>query len=292
MASRKSVPKGYRMEEYPLPHDFKYYAKFGLESAVANFATIFPILKYTDEAGSVETIEVNPRNTNFAEEGGALINPGSIVPRISIKMDAFINETAIAEGVRRCKFFWMPIYTAFVEPMEAYDEKTSTTIESILKLQTDNTTQKTSPLYNGVDLKGGDDYPLSLVNATETFTTAKLTTDLNLEGVAWTDTDQDTFWDAKNYYTNKSMLNKVTGKMQLGQMTDRFDYHYYSNNFAHPTVKRANPFMFCGIFLWFPQSGSEYQNILSSEITDIPHVDFRLRIKFDEWNPQFDQTPI
>lgn len=292
MAFRKFPPKGYRMDEYPLPHSFTYRLLFGFESAAADTATIIPILKNTDEVGSPETVEVNPRNTNFAEDTGALIHTGSIVPRISLSMDCFLTEAAIAEGVRRANFYWMPIYTSFLEPMNAKDEKTETQIKTILGMQVDTTPQKTSPLYNGIDLKGGDTYPLSTVGMTETLTNAKLTGTANMEGIAWTQTQQDLFWDAKNHYTNRGMLNKITGRMKLETMTDRHNFHYFSNNFTNPTVKRGNPHMFCGIFLYFVLADNENQPLLTSEISDIIHCQFRARIGFDEWNPQFDQTPI
>ncbi len=288
MAFGKFPPAGYNLEEYPLPHTFVYDCDFGLESAVADVTTICPIIVYTEEAGAVETIEVNPRNANFAQDTGPLIHPGSIVPKISVSMSAFLNEAAIAEGVRRLNFFTMPIYSSF-DSLDAFDEKTGATLLTTLGMEKNGTPQRVGPNFNTVNLKGGSDYPLSTIPFTQTATTAGLTTDASMEGIAFS---LSNYWNAMRFQTNRNMLKKVTGQMKLHTMTDRFNFHSFSNNFTYPTVKRGNPFTFCGVLVHIPQAESEHQMINAGEITDISHMTFRMRISFDEWNPQFDQTPI
>lgn len=280
-------PRGYRMEEYGLPHIFSYRGALSAESATQD-ATILTILRYSEACANPDTIEVNPRNANFARETGATCCPGSIVPRITMNLDLWLSKGAIeTDKIQRLKVNWFPIYTAFLDSLDAADDKTTTDVEGILKLQHETTNRDVYPL-NVAKLLDADNQPLSTINdADEALGDYGLTTTAVLESVAFV---KETMYDARSYYTNQGMIRKVMGKMRTIALDRTHGYHYFSNNFTYPTVKRLNPYTFCGILISVPSSEDHDQLTFLGDTTVIPHVNFNMKIRFDEWNPNFDQS--
>ncbi len=287
----KFPPQGYKALEYPLPHNFDY--KFSLHAEGSDkHATYATLLKATEQATGVDSVIVNPKNAAFAEDVGALIHMGSIVPRISVSINAFLTKTAIeTDAVRQVMFNWMPIYTAFLPSLEAQDDKTDTQIEDILELQHNPTDKDAYPLFDGTKLSHVGSQPLSTIGRTEVFGDYGLATNATMENIAF---DKELYYDAKSYYTNSAMLNKVAPKMHSALVTRDRPFHHFSNNFTHPTVKRGNPYTYCGILFYLPNVDKDEQLIAdAADVTNTsPILHVNMKVRYDEWNPMFDQSPL
>ncbi len=285
-------PRGYRSQEHPLPHNFEYQFDLDVEDETKN-STICTLFRSSRAAFGVEAVEVNPTHNNFAEETGATIFQGSIIPKISVNMVAWMNLDAYElDSVENFMFKWMPIYTSFLNTLDAKNAGTpASDIETILELQHDTANQDTYPLFAGTKLAGGN-HPLSTVtDSNEALGDVGLTTTAVMESVAF---DEPAFWDAKHYYTNAGMLNKVSGRMNTIHLNYRRQpYKYFSNNFTQPMVKRGNPYTFCGILFHMPQADSFLQYCDSTDInTSVAHIHIGMQVSYDEWNPDFDQTSV
>ena len=281
--SYRRIPRGYNQMQYPQPHNFSYQFKLNLEDETKNSA-ICTLLRTSEVATGVSAIEVNPRNAAFAEDAGPLIHMGSIVPRLNITMLAKATD-----AVTSCILNYMPIYTAFLNNLEAADDKTDTQIEDVLMLQHDTTNKDVYPLHANVNLEGAFSQPLSSIAATEAFGDYGLTTDATMESVAF---NKENFFDNLQYKTNSSMLKKVTGPMRSIVLGDERPYKFFSRNYTNPIVKRGNPYTFCGILFHLPQVGQFDQVGFAGDTTNIAHVDIKLSCRFDEWNPEFDQSAL
>jgi hypothetical protein len=282
-------PRGYDQMEYPLHHEFDY--KFGLSAeAPTKNCMIATILRGRhDMANAIETIEVNPENSNYAEETGPSCYPDSIIPRISLRIDANMSKGAIeTDAIRRIKFRWFPIYTAMETRLDAADERTGTDVEAILELQHNATGKKVYPVFMGTNLNAGFSHPLNTVSDTETFDDYGLTANDVIEGVTF---DMDTYFDARKFYSNKGMLEYVCPKIHTETLTRDRGWHYHSNNYTYPTVKRITKYTWCGIGFEIPQADSAQQYFHAGDVTGIDHIDFTVRVGLDQWNNKFDQKP-
>ncbi len=283
-------PKGYSQMQHPLPHNFNY--RFSLNAENVNVAsTMVTLLRTSEVATGVSEIEVNPKNGAFAEDNGPLIHQDSIVPRMSISFTAALSKGAIeTDAVRSLKLMWMPIYISFLNSLEAEDSKTAVQIEDILELTHNTDNKDVHPTFNGNNLIGfGGNQAVSTVAATEVFGDYGLSVNTVLEALTF---DRELFFDALQYYTNSSMLKKVTGRMKTIILKRDYPYRYYSNRFTYPSVKRGNPYTFCGILFHLPQVGTADQIPLAGDTTDIPHVNVAMHVRYNEWNPEFDQSAL
>lgn len=297
MTNRKFPPRGYKAEEFPLHHSFTY--KFSLNlTDVAQDATIVTLLRNsTENTTNPEAIEVNPHNASFAECNGPLCHPMSIIPKMTLSMNCFQSEASalVIDANKDNKgvlFNWMPIYTAFADSIDAVDDFSGATVGTILELAK-GSFEEISPIFVA-DLDNavghGALHPLTTQPnqiTDETFDDYELGTDTVMEHVAF---DKDLYFDIMRFGTNAHMLRKVAPRIHSAYVSPQHPWTYYSKNFTYPTVKRINPFTFCGILFSLPQAGSTEQLILDSEITDIEHLFFSVRCSYDEWNPGFDQV--
>ncbi len=287
----KTPPKGYRMIEHPLPHDLTYNGVFDILDATKD-ATLLTVLRATEIAG-IEAVEVNPRHASFAEETGPTISMGSIVPRIQFTLRAQCSQAMILDNeFAKVQFHMMPIYTAFLDSLEAADDKTDKDVASILELSAADTTEKrTRPLFSTVNLSAATGtQPVNTILETEVFGDWGLATDLVMESVAW---DVGEYFDAVKYFTNGAMLRKVTGPIKTWTLSRDRPAMYHSSNFTNPTVKRGNPWTYCGVMLWTSQVGVHSFGYAGDfDAADKDTVHFNAAIRFDEWNPEFDQTVV
>ncbi len=288
MPLHKYPPKGYKTMEYPLPHQFDYSFSLSPETATKN-STMIRLIMSRENNNAVDTIEVNPSHASFAEETGCIVHPDSIIPRMNIAMRAQMNQAMDeTDKIRYIKFHWMPIYASFLDSYTAMDNETNVEVEDILELKTTATNKTGFPLFNNVKLLAGGNWPMSTVNFTEVYGTAGMDTDITAEGITF---DPDLMWDALNHYSNKGMLAKVMGQWHTEILDVRRPWIRNSNNFTHPTVKRGNEYTFCGILFHVPLVDSIDQFYQVGDITEASSViSFDVRVRYDEWNSQFDQT--
>ncbi len=281
----RKPPRGYYQRQYPLPHEFNYDFELGCESALKD-TTICTLIRTSKAGNDADTIEVHPNNAAFQVDAGPHILRNSIIPRMNVSLRMALTKGAIeTDKIRELLVNWMPIYTAFLEPLDAVDDKTNDDVEQLIGLQHDTINEDVYPDFVGADLPTGTQ-PLSTVTDGEAFGDYGLTTNANLEPVLWSKED---FYDAMHYYQNRSMLKKVTGRMHTVKLNRDRHYSYFSRNYTYPSVKRGNPYTFCGILFNLPQGGDKDQLVRAADTTDISHVNIRLNVRYDEWNPLFEQ---
>ncbi len=298
MPFHKFPPKNYYLDEFPLPHQFSYRLHLAGENEVLN-TTICTLARYNKGISvTPDAVEVNPLHSSFGEETGPTCQPGSIVPRMHVDFTARIPNaaynnlymgSAAADAIEELVFNWMPIYTAFTEPMDAVNEEDGLALSVILGLET-GSIDKVQPIYNGTDLLHAvdGDHPLTTLNDAEAFGDWGLGTDMKMEGVAF---DTDAFFDTLKYGTNSSMLKKIIGKWNTVRLKQGHAYHFSSSNYMFPSVKRMNTHTFCGILFHLPQADSSRQLFGIAETTaTIAQLKIDLNCHYDEWNPNFDQT--
>ncbi len=284
---RKFPPKGYRNDEYPLPHNGGF--SFGLSSEnVARDSTIIRFFGMNEQFINPEAVHVNPGNALFAEEGGSAICRGSIIPRLNLTFHINMTKGAIeTDKMRAIKVQFMPIYTAFLDSLDAIDEKTGEDIESIIEMQHDVTDKCAFPLYSGTKLQNTAPIVMNSRAFTEVFGVVGLTTNNTPESVAF---DSEKFYDALQYYSNAGKMKAHIGRMRTVVVTRDRPFQYHSNNFTFPTVKRGNPYMFCGMLYHVPAGIDQFYT--AGDTTDIDAVHIKGRYRYDEWNTAFEQATI
>ncbi len=155
-------------------------------------------------------------------------------------------------------------------------------------MEHDTTAKRVNPNYGTVNLTGVRNQPVATVLETEVFGDWGLATDLVQESIAW---DQVRFYDALNFYTNSGMLKKIVGRKQTFTITKDRPALYHSNNFTNPSVKRMNPYTFCGVIIWTGIPGTNaFGQPADFNAADLDLIHWNIFVRFDEWNPDFDQT--
>jgi len=284
----KYPPNNYFAMEYPLPHNFNYKFSLSPETTGKN-STLCTLLQNREGLTAVESIEVNPSNGAFGEETGPTCQPDSIIPKINVSFDCQLNKSIVVDGIKYLKINYLPIYSSFKD-FEAKDNKTDVAVESILEIVDDANSKRVYPLFNGNDCLAEDDHPFNTKHIADAYTGWGLTTDAKMECV---DFDEELMWDALSYYSNSSMLAKVMGSWRTALVTEHKPFHFNSNNYTNPMVKRMNEFTFCGILFHVPLVDTPQQYYKAGDISEASSfLNFNVKIRYDEWNSQFDQTSV
>ncbi len=304
MVSFKNPPRGYKSNEWPLPHTFNYRFALSLEDTTSDATQIIILRNSKENAIAAENVEVNPHNPLFEECNGPLCHAQSIIPKVSLTIDAFIGNLAQADlGAgsagsspnRILRFNWLPIYTAFENQLDADDLNSTLTTMDILELVKDPNFDAVHPLFvtklvNATSF--AQSWPLTTAppNITdESIDDVGLTTDGLPEEIAFS---TDTYFDHIKFGENSGMLRKMVPKMHTDLVSYARPFHFFSNNFTFPTVKRINKFTYCGIIFSVPPANGGRQNVIASETSAIEHIFFNVNVSFDEWNMGFDQLVI
>ncbi len=270
-----------RTWRYPLVHNYEF--GFGLSAdATTKASTMVPYMFQDNAIVDYETIKTNPENADFAVMSKPNICAGSYVPKIMINYTMYIppSDTELVH----LKANTMKLSTAMLNRLDAFDKKTGNDIETILELQHETTDEQVYPLWNGTKLfeTGGTfDYHTDVPG---------LTTDQQPEGIAF---DKEMFFDGLQYYTNGAMLKNVTAKMKDWTLSEPLVPHGRSiisrtYNGAVPSLaKFGNPYQFMGEIFHVPQTGSIDQYHIASQTTGIEHLRVKGRVRFFEYNPDF-----
>ncbi len=271
--------------DFPLPHDYTF--SFGLDIddvAVTKHSTIIPYVMQDNAIVDYETIKTNPENEDFAVVAKPNCGAGSYVPRCTVSWKAFCPVIGSAE-LDILQFKYMPIHTAMLSRLDAFDKKTGNDIETILELTHETTDEQAYMLGNDIKLYEGhgvNDLPSDVPG---------LDTTTQPEGCAF---DMELYFDALHYYTNKEMLRTVTGRMlnyttsaitKAGRPTDKI-MKYYSSRM--PSIcKYMQPYtLYAGLF-HAPAVSTQNQFMLAGDVTPIEHITFLGRVRFNEYNPDF-----
>ncbi len=267
--------------DFPRVHNFNWGFGLTLENA-ARAHTIVPYVMQDNAVVDYETIKTNPLNADWSVYAEANCVKGSFVPVIQVGWQAY-KPRADTEVID-LMFEEMTLGCAFLNRLDAFDQKTGDTIKSIIEMQDESTDEQAYPLWNGTKLFEGHgvlDAP-SLIPG--------LSTNQQFEGVAW---DREKFFDAHNYYSNKNMLKTVTGRLKAHHVVEPAMPHGQTiirggGTYSLPSAcKSMNPYTFHGQLFSLPQVGDRTQLHLAADTTPIEHLTITGFCRFFEYNPSF-----
>ncbi len=269
-----------RTWQFPFLHDFEWTFGLSLENA-AKASTIVPEFFQDNALVDYELIKTNPLNADFAIDDKPNTMKGSVIGMLSSNWTAFIPDANLE--IELIKFNTLPIHTAMLNRLDAFDQKTGNDIETIIELQHEVTDEQTGALYNNTKLfesQGARDLSTDV---------PFLTTNGQLEGVAF---DKTLFFQAKRYYSNKEMLNSVTGQMRTHTISEPLSPHGRAivtggTNKVNSMCKFQNPYTYQGTLFHLPQADSLFQFHDSDSITDIEAITVKGHTFFAEWNQDF-----
>jgi len=271
-----------RVWQNPLVHDFVW--GFGLTiDAVTKYATYIPILFQDNAIVDYENIKTNKENDDWAVSSRPNCAAGSYIPNAMITWEAWCPSPEIDV----MKFNTLDVHTAMKNRLDARDKKTGEDIEVILDLQQEGTDEQCGALYDGTKLFEG--HGVRDLSTDVPF----LTTNGQLENVAF---DPEKYFDALHYYSNRSMLHKVSSNWKnftiQGDLTSDVGLR---NLIARDTTKGVpsickfqHPYTYYGKLFVCPVvgiTGRQYQ--LAGETTAIEHLTVEGRCRFNEYNPDF-----
>ncbi len=281
MSDKRDWPK--QTWKHPLIHDFTFGFGLSMDDTMATKqSTIVPYLFQDNAIIDYETIKTNKENDDFAVVAKPNVAAGSYIPKIMISWRAWI---ANAEP-DLMEFRTMNIHTAMLTRLDAFDKKTGNDIETILELTHETTDEQTIPLWNTVKLFEGhsvNDLPAEVPG---------LTSNQQPEGVAF---DLELYFDALHYYTNREMLRQVTDRMKTFRLNSKFDalipmrdkMVFDTDRIVPSMCKFSNPYMFCGKLFHLPLAGTHQQPTLVGSVTATEHLTVLGRVRFNEYNPDF-----
>ncbi len=284
MAKFKRIPKGYFSSEYPLPHNYNIFGQLKLDSATSTNATYLPIIIGDEGLVNADLVIANPEHGSFAEVGYAHCYKNSIIDNMTIRIRVGITKGGVeTDKVRSLDFYILPVYTSFLNRLEAADSKTGVSVEDILELTHETTGKSVSMIYGNANLVNSTTLG---AHANATVPLLGMTTDRVLENIVF---DQDLFWDAMQFYTNSSMLRKVIGRMMKFHITRDRTFQITLRG-VKGMIKRINEYTFCGFMLFAAKEGDTESMFLVGDLTAIQHLTFSVDVRYDEWNSEFDQT--
>ncbi len=282
-------PRGFRAELFPLRHKFDYAFGLGGLTASQN-STTCTIVRGSADSAMIDpnAIEVNPHNPTFAQETGVMCHQMSILEKIKINMKFTLTEDAITDGMKSMTVKYMPIFCSFPEKLASTDDRTGVTAASILELVGDATNQDVTPLFadtNLVQSAGNSSqlHPVSTVNDTEVFGDLNLTVDLQMQSVAW---DNDTFFNAVKFFTNKGAIRSMVGQQRSVYLTDsRPTKRVFINKFVPGSVRRIVNHSFFGMLFHVPLDSEVDQDFFSGAVTTgKPQIGIKMGVSYHEWN--------
>ncbi len=281
-------PRGFKSEVYPLRHKLKYSFGLNIGAATQNSAYATLIRHTSDNpTGGASVIEVNPHNSNYKSETGAAVQKMSIIDRMRLSINFNMTSGAATDGLEHIKLLWRPIAFSFPEKLDAADDVTSTTVQTILQLTKDATFEDIVPVTaTKLPVAGGSELsqPMSTENvAVEDFTDYNMTTDASMEATAW---DEDLFQDAVIRYTNKGALKACVGRTRHINLTkQRPIARFFFNKFVPRSVRRIQEYSFMAILVHLPLTGDITQSYLSANTTGaIAHIGCKILARYHEWN--------
>ncbi len=264
---------------YPRPHTDQVMWSHGLEAAVVNQATIFPVVMYDEAQGAPGSYTANPRNAAFVTTPSPNCYPNSRINNIIVELRYSLTKLAIqTDKVVAVKCYYMPIFTAFRESLQAIDELSSLETQDILELTSETTDRQAYPLWNTVDMKEPFTDSANLAAGVPALTAGQ-----SMEAVAF---DPDAYYNMLHYMTNAGKLASMNGGLSSFTLTAERPFRKLRFR-IRSKVKRMNEYAFMGILSYVPSINSYYQYGVAGDTTDVNHVDVAATYRYNEWNQSF-----
>ncbi len=274
--------------ENPLVHDFPF--SFGLDcddAAITKHATHIPYVMQDNAIVDYETIKTNPQNEDFAVVAKPNCAAGSYVPRCMVTWKAFVPVLGSAE-VDLVSFRYLPIHTAMLNRLDAFDKKTGFDVESLLELTHETTDEQCYGLYDNTKLYEGhgvQDLPADVPG---------LDTTQQCESVAF---NLEAYFDALHYFTNKEMLRTVTDRMRNYNITRitadvpvRDKVARFIDKRMPSICKFMQPYSYYGGLFSTAKVSTPNQYMIAGDVTAIEHISIIGRVRFNEYNPDFNHS--
>ncbi len=273
-----------RVWMHPLVHDFAFGFGLSIDDNTKN-CTIIPILFQDNAIVDYETIKTNKENADWSISSRPNCAAGSYVPKATVSWHAWCPSSEI--DVMR--FNTLDIHTSMLNRLDAFDKITGEDIEAILKLQHETTDEQAGALYNGTKLFEG--HGVRDLHTDVPF----LTTNGQLENVAF---NVETYFDALHYYTNRQMLRKVSSNFKTFTVAGDLSKSVSIKDkikrdiqgFVPSLCKYQHPYTFFGKLFIAPKVVKATQFQLPAETTLIEHLSVEGRVRFNEYNPDFNMS--
>ncbi len=270
---------------YPQPHRSNISFSFECDDETIN-STIVPLIHYDEALGDPTALETNPRNAAFgapAQQSNCFVD--SRINNIFAELKFNLTSFAADDNIQALRFATMPIYMSFKENYTAIDELSSTEVQDVLNLQTEDTDRQGGPLF----VAATDLLEKFSASATLHTTAPFLDTDTGLEAVAF---NPVAFYNALQFMTIGPLLAKSTGGLSWDTLTPNRPFIRKRFHIV-PKVKRMNEFTFAGILIHFPVLATADSLQAAGEITAakaMAHV--TCNIRFNEWNENFNSRML
>ncbi len=265
---------------YPRPHTDQIAWSHGLESAAVNQATILPVVMYDEAQGAPSSYSANPRNAAFVTTSDPNCFPNSRINNIIVEMRFNLTKSAIeTDKIVAARVYYMPIFTAFRESLQAIDELSQLETQDILELTSETTDRQCYPLWNTVDMK--EPY-LNIANLSAGV--PGLTSGQSMEAVAF---DPDLYYNMGHYMTNAGKLKSMNGGLSSFTLTPNRPFRKLRFRMRSKT-KRMNEYAFFGILTYVPSVDSYYQYGNVGDTTDVNHINVHATYRYNEWNQAYD----
>ncbi len=290
-------PSGFKSQVYPLRHRIIYSFGLSMKTGTQNSAYATLIMNSNDIANPVDQVVVNPHNTLYESDTGPLCAKMSIIDKLNLSLRFNLtnfanpkNETAsgvfTGDGLMNLRFLWRPVFFSFKEKLDAADDDTGTTVETILALTKDATKEDVVPLTtNKLPTGGTSDFahPISTVYDTQVFGDYNMTTDLTMEDHVW---DETLFQDALRRYTNKGALKACVGRTRFVHLTrDRPFKNFYISKFVPRAIRRIMDYTHMGIQIHLPLAADIDQSYITQTLTgSAAHLGCQIICNYHEWN--------
>ncbi len=283
MAARP--PKGYDRRDKPLPHVFEY--SVGLEFGTA---TTLTYLRNSIDTVNPETIMVNPRHASYAIDTGPCVCSDSLVEFMTIQKTYTMGGIPMnTDNIPAIACRDMKIFGCWEDNWTPTDEDTGASIASILNLTSDLTKEDVVPLVAGSKTAGLAPQPLSTITMAEVFGDYNLTTNSNMEVVAW---NEQQIYNALHFFTNGAKLKTTIGQLRRYILSRN---RTHASIFQRMRVPRkcfsSQPHLYFGDMFSVPAKTDIDQvtiDDVGSTAGDV--IQAKVIVRFDEWNKAFDQS--
>ncbi len=268
----------------PQIHRANHSWMHGLETGVENQYTSVIIAHYDEGLGTPTDQETHPENANFIVKGEPNCFVNSRIDTIFTRITFSLTKGALeTDGLHVINCMFMPVYMAFIDDYTAIDELSALEIQDVLEMTTESTDNQGYPLYN--DIKMTEKFTNSALMGTPY---PGLTTNQKLEGIAFNEIN---YYDMLHYMTNKGKLKATSGGIKNFTLTR----HKPKRSFKialRSKVKRMNKFTSFCIIVGVPSSGTQNQEHIETDTTNVPHVSVRFGSRFNEWNEHFNHRKV
>ncbi len=178
----------------------------------------------------------------------------------------------------------------FAESWNPLDDASTLMVEDIARVTFDATEREVTPKHSGTDLLNGT-HPFSNVTHNEVWGDLSLTTDANMESVAF---DPDLYYTAIRTYDNGGALKKVMPSLQNNYLNAAkgASITFSETRFVPEFCRYGRPGNYMGEMVHMPLYTDKRQVADSFTAPSAgADVNVKYHIEFLEWNQYFDQGP-